>query len=602
MVRTLVFILIAAVIGVPAAARVPEVSLEVSARQTYVNEAVTVQITVSDAEDVGGPEPPEIDGATLRVVGSSIERSYTSIINGRMNRTVSKIYRLELIPTRAGTIRVPPIPVRVDGEIEYTGPFNIVAVKSETGSLLFVEVQGDRESLYVGEPVDLTLQIWIKPYAQRRPQIDLNATSMFSLIQFDRCEWGAFKADIDELLRSDAVPGGTRVIREDAEGQRREYFLYELKKTVWPEQPGPWILDDIRVVLKYPLQLRPSIWSFTSQVEITRSRIITAAANMKPIEVMEIPTQDRPPSYRGAVGTMSLDVAAKPTEVRVGDPITLTMTIRGEGRTRLDLLRAPDLASVPELTEGFQVPRESELAGTIGDGVKRFTQSIFPKNDQVTEIPSIPLAYFDPAAGKFETVHSDPIPITVEPAQRMRISQVVQGEPVAPAPTLLTEVAGGIVANYYDAEEVLADQGFAPGPVEAATAATPPALYLLCWVLLRRRQRLRQDRGLARRRSARRNAMHALQQATGTQAAERVAGALLGYVADRCNLPTGGMTRADVRTVLGQAGVPGEIIARADALLGACDDIRYAGSADGKTDNLVTDARQCIRALERQRF
>ena len=50
------------------------------------------------------------------------------------------------------------------------GAFDFVASKSETGDLLFVEVAGKQKQIYVGQSLDLTLKIWLRPYRDREPQ------------------------------------------------------------------------------------------------------------------------------------------------------------------------------------------------------------------------------------------------------------------------------------------------------------------------------------------------------------------------------------------------------------------------------------------------
>ena len=47
--------------------------------------------------------------------------------------------------------------------------------------------------------------------------------------------------------------------------------------------------------------------------------------------IKPLPVIDRPDDFTGAVGKYTMDVLAKPTKVKVGDPITLTINIRGEG-------------------------------------------------------------------------------------------------------------------------------------------------------------------------------------------------------------------------------------------------------------------------------
>jgi hypothetical protein len=104
---------------------------------------------------------------------------------------------------------------------------------------------------------------------------------------------------------------------------------------------------------------------------------------------------------------------------------------------------------------------------------------------------------------------------------------------------------------------------------------------------------------LARRRGARRSAQATLQSARASpDRADVVAGALLTYVADRTNLPTGGLTRADAVARLRKDGVADDVIGEVDDVLAACEAIRYAGQQTAG-DELIERASQCLQRLER---
>lgn len=587
-------------LAVAGVARAGDVTVQVSSREAYVGQPVRVQVVIRNAESHELPEPPEADGADIRLIAGPQTSSRTSIIQGQMSQEKTVTYVYAVTPERVGTIRIPPFSVRMDGEIRKTAPLELVAVKSETGDLLFVEVEGARDSLYAGERLDLVLKIWIRPFTDKSLGIRLDEDDMWSLVNEENSRWGVFTDSLADMLRRRVRPRGREVLRADTEGSDRGYYLYEIRTTVWPERPGPLDTGDVRVVVTYPVGLRRERSFFEDQLRVTDARPVQATPAVPPIEVKAIPTEGRPAFFRGAVEPYSLSVTAKPTEVRVGDPITLTMTLCGQGR--LDLLQAPALAEVPELTADFQVPDEV-LAGSVQGNSKVFTQSIRAKSESVTEIPPIPFAYFDTKAEKFVVVQSKPIPLKVEAAQRMAVSEVVEARPGLVAPTHLTELSGGIVANYYGSTELLADQSFAPGAASVVVAVAPPLLFGVLWAGRRRKERLRTDRSYARRRTARRNASRALASARdGAGAADAVAGALVGYVADRCNLPTAGLTRADAIEAMLHRGVRPDVADRVDALLRCCDDARYAGRGVEAGDSLVTRAEECIRELERQSF
>ena len=55
---------------------------------------------------------------------------------------------------------------------------------------------------------------------------------------------------------------------------------------------------------------------------------------------------DPPQDFSGAIGHFSLSVQARPAEVAVGDPLTLTMTVSGSGN--FDLVKAPRFPEDPK--------------------------------------------------------------------------------------------------------------------------------------------------------------------------------------------------------------------------------------------------------------
>ena len=85
-------------------------------------------------------------------------------------------------------------------------------------------------------------------------------------------------------------------------------------------------------------------------------------------------------------------------------------------------------------------------------------------------------------------------------------------------------------------------------------------------------------------------------------AASQCASAVTGYVADRCNLPPGGFTRAEAVRQLRTGAVSSELVNKVDALLAQCESARYGGAQEASANDFAGLARQCIDELERQRF
>jgi hypothetical protein len=576
--------------------------MQVSTYETYAGVPITVRITISDADIAGEPQIPDIPGVSVLLVGGPNRSSQMTYINGRMTRTTSVTYDYRFTPREVGTFEIPEIEVEADGRVFKTQPVEISVVKSDTGDLLLVELVGKRESLYVGEPLEVTLRIWLRRYTDRQYNVKLDESHMWSRIDLQGSEWGIFAEELQSLLSRRQRPRGRKVLQPDASGVKREYFLYELDTVIWPQRPGRLDVGDIAILVEYPVRLQRDRFSVFGDLTLAETRPIVGEVDVQPIEVKSIPLQGRPPYFAGAVGRYEISASAVPTEVAVGEPITITLTVTGSGD--LDTLQPPPLADMDELTRDFRVPRDP-LAGEVRGNAKQFTQSIRARNDAVDEIPAVPFVYFDPRLEQFVTAQSDPIPIAVKPAERLAVSQIVDASRVDPVSQSLTEVTGGILANYTKPNELLRQQAFSPGWPTAAALGVPPVLFGLTWLVQSRRRRLRDNPSLARRRRARRSALSAIGAATGNRdsnAPAAIAAAVCRYVADRCDLPPGGLTRAEVAQLLAQRRVPRTTIDEIDGLLARCENLQYAPSVDAAADELARAARHGIQRLEQVRI
>lgn len=423
-------------------ANASDVEVRLSSREAFVGSPLVLQIEVSDSEQRIAPELPEIDGVKIQPLGEPSQRSQVTIINGRYNEKTSVTYYFRLTPSREGTFEIPSFTVDTGDEIHRVESIRFSATRSETGDLLFVKVRGDREQVFVGQPVELSLEILLKPFDDRENRVRLSEYAMWKCVDQQATNWGPFHDRLQELADNRQRPGGEEVLRKDDDGVSRSYYRYQIDATVYPDRPGQLSLEDIQIVVNYPSELgrrRSPLNGFFSsgglggfdeddllnpfdRLAITRTRPIVADTPVANTRVLPIPEAGRPATYQGAVGQYQMTVTAGQRDVSVGEPIPLEIAIAGTGP--MDLVRAPRLSDVKSMDESFQVPN-TPLAGTTQGRVKYFETSIRPKKEGVTEIPAIPFSFFDPEQQQFRTVYSDPISIRVRAGETLALDDVV---------------------------------------------------------------------------------------------------------------------------------------------------------------------------------
>ncbi|HRX84922.1 MAG TPA: BatD family protein [Phycisphaerae bacterium] len=579
--------------GTGAAARAGEVNIQVSSDEVFAGVPFIVQISVSSADAHQAPDFPQLDDATVQLVNQGTSNSsFQMTINGRrVQQRTTVSYAYQVTAAKPGTLKIPPVEVTVDGEKKYTRPLLLRVSKVETNDLLYVDLKAEKEQVYVGEPVDLTLQIYLQPFAGQGYRLDAN--DMWRMIDKEKSSWGPF---LELLQQRNPRVTFHNESRAGEDGAVHQYIVYEMTQRVWAERPGPLIPDDLRVVVSYPLRIGRSndAFSMFDGPRITQSKPLVGTITESPVTVKPIPTEGRPPYYRGAVGPHTITASASPTDAQVGDPITLTITVRSAGR--LDSLQAPPLAELSAFNTRFQVS-DDPLPGVVSDGQKRFTQSLRALNATVTEVPPIPFAYFDPDQEKFKTVYTEAIPLKISPAEKMSATQIVQaGAPEDRHVDTLTHSVYGIESNYVDPAALLAQQQLYPSMTAAAVAGGCPVIYAAFALLVRRRRKLESDTGLRRRRGAKRTAQRAISEAKGRP--DGLADALLGYVADRLNVPAGGLTRQEAVQRLRSAGVPGNLVAEVDEVLADCEAAQFGGGAASGAD-LEPRVRRELDALVR---
>jgi len=575
-----------------AVAAEPEVVFTISPRETWIGSPVVMTIAVQDGDSIGTPTFPALAALTFQLQPGRQTMSSMQVINGRITRENKTTMTVMVTPTVAGMITIPPVTLMVDG-VEYaSAPTHISASLSTAGDLLSAKIVGRPGKAWVGQPIDVTLRIFVKPFQSREHGVTLGEADMWQFIDHDRCEFGPFTSKLREMNQNRQRPTGHA---EFLNGHT--YVVYDVSTQITVHSSGIPALNDVRVAWNYPLRLASTPNFFgRSELTVSATKPISASATVVDIDVLPLPTEGQPASFRGAVGSFALTASAKPINVAVGDPITLTLRVTDRaGGDNLDTVQPPPLDS-PAIAADFRMPT-APLAGTVQGNSKTFTQTLRPTHPGIQKIPAIEFSWFDPIAGQYRTAISKAIEIDVAVSERITTDAILGGLPTnAGQSKQLTAADGGLVANVAPTLAMVRDQSGGLGwTATALIMLLPPVACAAVLMVRRRRDKLAGDVGYARQQGARANALKRLK-------AGNPGGALAGYIADQINQPSGTVTRGEARTSLLAAIASADLIDQVDQLLAQAERSRFAASAnadESATAQTIASAKSCIVQLEK---
>lgn len=508
--------------------------------------------------------------------------------------TVQNIASFVLTAPPPGPVHIAPLTLTVDGMTYTTNPVAFTVAKPGTTDKLKLSVTLSEQTCYVGQPVLLSVS-WTLP----RDHDNMN-------IQVPIFQTHDFFFEDPEL------PGQVEGSTNSVHGIPVEVFsqtkaingvaaaVVTFDKILIPKTHGSLSFEPITASASLPVgRIRTNDF-----FQPFRTKYQRFSVNSQPLrlDVKPLPTENQPSGFYGLVGLYTISAQASPTDVSVGDPITLTLRIGGS--PYLKPVRWPELEKVPALAQNFRIPSEKASPEFL-QGQKTFVQTIRAKNSQVTEIPAIPLVTFDPKTGSYRTVASEPIPLTVATSQVLGSDDLV-GFARQPENREVEAIQEGLAANY-EGDDVLQNTSFSLGTMILSPG--PLILWLLpllslagsVTVKVTHRTHPAQVAAKRRRQAAPRalQDLHNLRALPSAEQAERLGQVLCQYVGDRFDKTAGSLTAQECEQTVLEAGVPQDLAARIQQIVSTCEAARYAPQGTEGDEAMHTEAQELIKAVDR---
>ena len=539
------------------------VTASVDRKAVRVTEVITLTIYIRGIQSAPAPELPQIEGFQASYVGPSTQ---ISIVNNKSSVSVAHRYRLMAIKT--GIFTIPSIAVVYQGKTYRTKPIKVQVLAGsgskdsrktsadELKKYIRLVIFAKRKTAYVNEGFPLKIMLYVKAGVDvRNIRYPTFPTAGFSVLPFEKAKQR--EATIDGLL----------------------YRVIEFPTTVYPVRSGNLVLGpaevDCDVIIQSSRNLSPFFDSFFGNAA---RYSLTVKSDPLTVVVHPLPVRGRPAHFGGAVGQYRLDVSAKPTSLKVGEPITLTMTVSGKGN--IDSVTIPRIS---DLTQFRAYDPQVNVQKSGNSGKKTFEQVLIPKSDKVKAIPKIQFSFFDPSIGEYRTVSKGPIPVDVKPASE---TQPVQMLDMGSGKTVNREVLGKDIVYIKDSMGSVSrgDSRLYRKPGFLLLQLVPLLGLAGALVYQKRKERFATDKAFARRYQAHRKAKKGLeraQQLMDSGDSEEFYSVIFKtvqeYLGDHFNLPVAGITVAVVEE-LESRGVSKEILAKLNDFFQAYDRARFARS------------------------
>lgn len=578
-----------------------ETSVEVSVPRTeYVGRRFTVSITVNNPDgNVTGLKAPTLDNCSFVGGPGTSTSSSVSIINGRMQSSETRTYTYTYMAEKAGTVKVAPITLTVNGT-QYTTKarqFSIVeGGNSSAGSQpqrqqpgrgrgsgdfeigkdeLYLRVGVSASSVFEQQAVECTIKLYSS-------NMQVNGLSINNIPSFDGC--------IVEVI------GTPQTIEwhEENVGGRPMYSAVVYRALLYPQRPGAITLNGGEYLVRAYRQVY--VQDFFGYRPVEEDKELKLKPHPATINVKPLP-EPKPADFSGAVGNFKASARLIGDSFKTNEASSLIYTVEGTGNIKFLPEIKPDFPSEFEVYDP-SVENNSQVSGHNMSGTETIEYTFVPQSAGKFRIGAHNFVYFDPASATYKTIPLDGFEIDVKQGAAISGSAVGGKQDVQAKNTDIHHIKPG------------ADRpGSAPHYLTRSTIywAVYPLLIAAVVVLLIAAAKSRKADMSARRlnragKVARKRLSAAGKLLKANQFDdfyEELLRAMQSYLSDKLTIPASQLSRDNIATELSKRGADDELKQKLNIVLDDCEMARYTPQSSSEAaDRTFADARLVINGIE----
>ena len=564
-----------------------KVHAETAVKSFYLGEAFTLNVMVSGTDKVKAPEIDSISDFVMKKVSEAPVAHKDK---------KGFIIRYKMLPKRDGSLLIPPLGIKVNGEIMETNEISINVKKPLTHEGLKVEVHLSQTEAYVGEPImaTFTLSSELPLYAFNAVDISYPFLTHYAFRTFNTHDapQSGDKNSIGLPVSNTRIIAlrGKKAVGEDS------VDMITFKKILIPSVAGEIELKPATFLASFtppPKQTSnrrnwqpqyPSHFNNNFFEEVEGKSYVKYFAASQPIKILvkDLPTAGKPTDFKGLVGNCEVSAEAEPAIVEAGAPVSLRIIVSGHEYPTIPAL--PELGKQLAFNRNFAIPSR-QSPGRVENKQKIFLRTVRPLRTDVSEIPAIRLPYFDPQTETYGIAQTKAISLTVTPAKTVTAFDAdLSGGKILK--NQLEKNKEGIHHNSLSLAALKNERVISP--LLVLSFVVPPVLFLI-FLLVTAEARLKlNDPVAARKKFAFKNyrlKMSSVKSVRDVEVAVRI------FVADSLNLVEDAHTYAEVVEHF-------EENAELEKLYLAFDAGRYSEGGPGEVGKLKQEAEKLIDSLK----
>jgi hypothetical protein len=562
---------------------------KVSKNTLGINERLRIEFNMN--ADGDNFVAPNFEASGFRVIGGPSQSVSQSWINGKSSFNKSYIYIL--LPTQKGQLTIKQAAIEINGQIYKTSPVKInvtnaveipkdpneaPAVSADDNIYLVADIS--KSNPYLNEPITVVYKLYFS--------YSIGISNWRELNKPKYNDFWSQNIDIKQLKAEEGM----------FKGERYRYVV--LRKTVlYPQKSGKLEIEPLSLDIDCQVPSnRRNFWGQPIMVEDSKR----VSAGSKIINVRALPESGKPVDFSGAVGQFDFKVNPSKTTLKNGESLDLTLSVIGKGNLKLFSLPKPVVPTALEMYDPVHEENVSTpLTGMTGRITDKYT--IIPQYKGNYQIKPLSFSYFDLASGRYKTITSQPITITV-----LDGPSVASGEKTNPTEVTKNKVEVAKSFAFIKPKTSLKSmekEDFLGSGLFYSLVALPFLAIPLLIVGRRRKQaidndvvgnKIRKSNALAKKYLSEAK-KHLGQKEPFYIALEK---ALHNFLKAKLNIETSDMSKEKIREILSERNAQPETISEFITLTENCEFARYAPSSDTAIQQDYEKAVAIISNLEKQ--